>query len=216
MAIPIRVRQSLPRNLTTNLNRKTQDPRLWLGISFVVIAMIVGQVFLSKASARVAAVSVTSDIAQGSLIRESDVVTAQVAIPVTQNLITVPSDAVGKVAATDLFVGDLIQTHSITGDFSRDVRAVSVPIRAGHLPQISRGERVDVWMTPSLDGLALPGPARLIIPNAVVEFAPEFYDSGVDTSVTILVTQGQVEVLVQALRDGSIDLVSIPTTGIQP
>jgi hypothetical protein len=216
MAIPIRVRQGLPRNLITISNHKTQDPRLWLGISFVVIAMIVGQVFLSKASARVAALSVTSDIAQGSLIRESDVVIAQVAIPVTQNLITIPGDAVGKVAATDLFVGDLIQTHSITGSFSPDVRAVSVPIKAGHLPQISRGERVDVWMTPSLDGLALPGPARLIIANAVVEFAPEFYDSGVDTSVTVLVTQDQVAALVQALRDGSIDLVSIPTTGVQP
>jgi FixJ family two-component response regulator len=57
--------------------------------------------------------------------------------------------------------------------------------------------------------------AKLIIPNAVIEFAPEFYDSGVDTSVTVLVAKDQVEILVQAMRDGSIDLVSIPTTGAQ-
>ena len=216
MAIPVRIRQSMPRKVTTISNRKTQDPRLWLGIAFILIAMISGQVFLSKASARVTAVAVTRDIAQGTLIQETDVSIAQVSIPVTQNLINIPSDAVGKVAATDLFIGDLVQTHSITESFSSDVRAVSLPIRAGHLPQISRGERVDVWMTPSLDGLALPGPARLIIPNAVIEFAPEFYDSGIDTSVTVLVAQDQVEILVQAMRDGAIDLVSIPKTEIRP
>ncbi len=216
MAIPIRIGQSMPRKITAISNRKTQDPRLWLGIGFILIAMVAGQLFLSKASARVAAVTVTTDIAQGTLIRETDVAIAQVSIPATQNLITMPSDVVGKVAATDLFVGDLIQRHSITESFSPDVRAVSLPIRAGHLPQISRGERVDVWMTPSLDGLAIPGPAKLIIPNAVIEYAPEFYDSGVDTSVTVLVGRDQVEALVQAMRDGSIDLVSIPTTGTQP
>lgn len=215
MAIPIRVGQSAPQKLTAPASRKTQDPRLWLGISFILIAMVAGQLFLSKASARVAAVTVTTNIAQGTIIRASDVEVAQVSIPVTQNLITIPSDVVGKVAATDLFIGDLVQVHSITGNFSPNSRTVSLPIRAGHLPQISRGERVDVWMTPSLDGLALPGPARLIIPNAVIEFAPEFYDSGMDTSVTVLVAKDQVEILVQAMRDGSIDLVSIPTTGSQ-
>ena len=34
-----------------------------------------------------------------------------------------------------------------------------------------------------------------------------------DTSVTILVSQDQVQVLVQAMRDGVIDLVAIPVSG---
>lgn len=215
MAIPIRVGQSAPRKVSVSTNRKTQDPRLWLGISFILIAMVAGQLFLSRASARVVAVTVTTTIAKGTIIQASDVAIAQVSIPVTQNLITIPSDAVGKVAAIDLFVGDLVQTYSITSGVNPDNRAVSLPIRAGHLAQISRGEKVDIWMTPSLDGLALPGPARLIIPNAVIAYAPEFYDSGVDTSVTVLVAKDEVEILVQAMRDGSIDLVSIPTAADQ-
>jgi DNA-binding NtrC family response regulator len=68
-------------------------------------------------------------------------------------------------------------------------------------------------MTPSLDGVALPGPASLIIPNAVIAAAPEFIDAGMDTSVTILVSQDQVQDLVQAMRDGVIDLVAIPVSG---
>jgi hypothetical protein len=68
-------------------------------------------------------------------------------------------------------------------------------------------------MTPSLDGVALPGPASLIIPNAVISAAPEFVDGGMDTSVTVLISQNEVQALVQAMRDGTIDLVAIPVTG---
>jgi hypothetical protein len=112
-----------------------------------------------------------------------------------------------------LFIGDLVRVHSISNGFASDVRTVSIPIRAGHLPEVSPGEKVDVWMTPSLDGVALPGPAKLIIPNAVIASAPEFVDSGMDTSVTVSISQESVQVLVQAMRDGLIDLVAIPVTG---
>lgn len=213
MAIPIRVGQGTPRKTQSKVNRKTQDPRLWLGIFLIIAAMILGQVVVSKASARVPAITLSSNIAKGSLIKESDISQVQVSVPITENLVTVPSDVVGKVADTDLFIGDLVSVHSLADDYPADVRSVSVPIRAGHLPQIYSGEKVDVWMTPSLDGVALPGPAKLIIPNAVVVQAPEFVDAGMDTSVSIQIPQTQVQSLVQAMRDGVIDLVAIPVSG---
>ena len=213
MAIPIRVGQSGQSKSVTKVNRKTQDPRLWLGILFIVTAMVIGQIVVSGASSRVPALTLNSNIAQGALIRESDVSPVQVSVPSTENLISISSEVVGKVASTDLFVGDLVSIHSISNGFATDARTVSVPIRAGHLPQIRPGEKVDVWMTPSLDGVALPGPASLIIPNAVISTAPEFIDEGMDTSVTVLISQDQVQVLVQAMRDGVIDIVSIPVTG---
>lgn len=213
MAIPIRIGQVGPSKSVAKANRKSQDPRLWLGILFILAAMIIGQLVISSASARVSAVTLNTNIAQGSLIRESDVTSVQVSVPNVENLISVPSDVVGRVATTDLFAGDLISVHSISNGFASDARNVSVPIRAGHLPQVSPGEKVDIWMTPSLDGVALPGPASLIIPNAVIAAAPEFIDAGMDTSVTVLISQEQVQVLVQAMRDGVIDLVAIPVTG---
>jgi hypothetical protein len=213
MAIPIRVGQVGQSKSLVKTNRKSQDPRLWLGIAFIVAAMIIGHLVISSASARVPAVTLNSNIAQGALIRESDVSSVQVSVPSTENLITIPSEVVGKIASTDLVAGDLVSTHSISNEFASDARTVSVPIRAGHLPQVKPGEKVDVWMTPSLDGVALPGPASLIIPNAVIANAPEFIDAGMDTSVTVLISQDQVQVLVQAMRDGVIDLVSIPVAG---
>jgi hypothetical protein len=175
--------------------------------------MIIGQLVISSASAQVSAVTLNSNISQGAQIRESDVTSVQVSVPNVENLISLPSDVVGKVATTDLFAGDLITVHSISNGFASDARNVSVPIRAGHLPQVSPGEKVDIWMTPSLDGVALPGPASLIIPNAVIAAAPEFIDAGMDTSVTVLISQEKVQVLVQAMRDGVIDLVAIPHIG---
>lgn len=215
MAIPIRVGQAGQSKSIARTNRKTQDPRLWLGILFVLAAMIIGQLVVSGASARVSAVTLNANIAQGSLIRESDVSSVEVSVPDTQNLISFPSEVVGKVARTDLFAGDLLSVYSISNGFAPDARTVSVPIRAGHLPQVNPGAKVDIWMTPSLDGVALPGPATLIIPNAVIATAPDFVDVGMDTSVTVLISQNQVQVLVQAMRDGVIDLVAIPVAGIE-
>lgn len=213
MAIPIRVGQARPAKANANTNRKTQDPRLWFGILFILAAMVIGQLVITKASARVSVVALNSNIAAGSVIRESDISTVQVSVPNVENLIAVPSEVVGKITTTDMFIGDLVNVRSVTNGFASDVRTVSVPVRAGHLPQVSPGEKVDVWMTPSLDGVALPGPASLIIPNAVVFAAPEFVDAGMDTSVTLLILQEQVQVLVQAMRDGVIDLVAIPVAG---
>jgi hypothetical protein len=158
-------------------------------------------------------VTLNSNIAQGAVIRESDVSPVQVSVPTSENLISIPSDVVGKVASTDLFAGDLMSIYSISNGYSSDARSVSVPIRAGHLPQVNPGEKVDIWMTPTLDGIALPGPASLIIPNAVIASAPEFVDAGMDTSVTVLISKNQVQILVQAMRDGLIDLVAIPVAG---
>lgn len=213
MAIPIRVPHSAQSKPVAKANRKTQDPRLWLGILFMIAAMIVGQLVVSGASARVPAVVINSNIAQGALIRDTDVSSVQVSVPSIENLFSVPSEVIGKVASRDLFAGDLISAHSISTGFAADARNVSVPIRAGHLPQVNPGEKVDIWMTPSVDGVALPGPASLIIPSAVIAAAPEFIDAGMDTSVTVLISQDQVQVLVQAMRDGVIDLVAIPVTG---
>lgn len=212
MAIPIRVGQVKPSKPIAKANRKTQDPRLWLGILLMVAAMIAGQVVVSGASARVPAVTLSSNLAKGSLIQVSDLRLVEVSVPASENLISAPSEIIGKVASTDLFAGDLITVHSIENEFAKDIRSVSVPIRAGHLPAINPGEKVDIWTTPSLDGVAVPGPANLIIPNAVVGAAPEFVDAGMDTAVTVLISQEQVQVLVQAMRDGVIDLVSIPIT----
>ena len=65
MAIPLRTNQAKPKQVVAQSNNKVKDLRLWVGIAFVLVAMIVGQLAMSKASARVFAVVLTNDIAKG-------------------------------------------------------------------------------------------------------------------------------------------------------
>lgn len=212
MAIPLRVGSGKSQLdvVRNSKNPKMRDPRVWLGVVLLLGSMIIAQTMIAKASARVQAVTLVNDIAAGAMIRANDVTTSRVAVPNAETLIGDPNEVVGKVAATNLFSGGLITQTSVAAGFAENVRVVSVPIRAGHLPFIEHGSRVDVWVTPSTDGVALPGPAQLIIPSAVLESAPEVVDPGMDTSVTLQISDDQVQVLVQAMRDGVIDLVAIP------
>jgi hypothetical protein len=214
MAIPLRLGQKSTRiEATKDLkSRRSHDPRMWLGILLLIGSTIFGQTIFTRASARTPAVSIVSDIAAGSMIRESDISISQVAVPNPDSLLAIPSEVIGKFAAVDLVAGDLITKHSITAGAASDSRLVSVPIRAGHLPLLAHGSKVDVWMTPATDGVALPGPAQLIIPSAVLDAVPNVSDQGMDTSVTLQITDIQVQALVQAMRDGVIDLVAIPSS----
>jgi hypothetical protein len=142
MAIPIRVGQVGPSKSVAKANRKSQDPRLWLGILFILAAMIIGQLVVSNASARVPAVTLNSNIAQGSLIRESDVTSVQVSVPNVENLISYQVMWLEKLLVTDLFAGDLISIHSISNGFASDARNVSVPIRAGHFLKLAQVKKL--------------------------------------------------------------------------
>lgn len=213
MAIPIRTTSTNSQFefRSATKDSRMRDPRLWVGIVFLLGSMVIAQLLISNASARVQAVTLINDVAAGAMIRSSDVSNAQVSVPNPELLLTDATEVIGKVAATDLAAGGLVAKGSVATGFAESARLVSVPIRAGHLPLLQHGAQVDVWVTPSTDGVALPGPAQLIIPKAILESAPEVVDPGMDTSVTLQISDDQVQVLVQAMRDGVIDLVAIPS-----
>lgn len=149
-------------------------------------------------------------IPQGSAIKETDLSVAQVVLPETFNSITEITTAVGMIASRDLFPGDILTQYSITDRVRSEMRLVSVPIRAGHLPVLQNGQLVDIWVTPSTDGMALPGPSKLIIAQATMHSVPEFIDPGLDTAITLLIRVSEVSQIVQAMRDGVIDIVALP------
>jgi len=116
----------------------------------------------------------------------------------------------GHELAQSVYAGDTLRVHDVAGSGSSSLRNVSVLIRAGHLPSLAHGSVVDVWVTPSLEGMAAPGPASLALENIVVDSAPGLVDTTTDSAVTLSVNRVQVQTLVQAMRDGLIDLVVVP------
>ncbi len=195
----------------TNSSRRTiKDFRLWLGIFFVFISVISAQLVLAKATARTSAILLKNSVPAGSLISENDVMNVKVVLPSEVNAVTDRSQAVGYVAARDLFAGDVLISQALSKQMPTNLRMVSVPIKAGHLPAIESGQLVDVWVTPAVDAMALPGPARLVITQATVHDVPAGIDPALDTAVTLLIESIDVQEIVQAMRDGVIDLVALP------
>lgn len=190
--------------------RSIKDIRLWLGFIFVLTAVLLTQNLLAKATARTQAVIIQNEIPAGSPIRSSDLAVVNVVLPEGVKTIAALSQADGMNATRDLFIGDILTIDSISDGADKSLRLVSVPIRAGHLPNLDIGQLVDVWMTPSIDGMALPGPAQLLISQATISMIPDGIDPTIDTAVTLLIPSNQVQVLVQAMRDGVIDIVALP------
>lgn len=200
----------MKRAKTGKPKRSVRDFRLWLGLSFILISIGLTHNVLSSATARSQAVVVTNEIPAGSVISQSDLEIVEVVLPTQVKAVTDYAQAVGSTATRDLFIGDVLTNSSISSKTNSNVRLVSVPIRAGHLPKLDSGQLVDIWMTPSTDGMALPGPAQLLISQASISEIPDGIDPTLDTAVTLLIPSTQVQVLVQAMRDGVIDIVALP------
>ncbi|MEN9741164.1 MAG: hypothetical protein RIR66_120 [Actinomycetota bacterium] len=198
------------KQVSTKPKKSIKDYRLWLGIIFVIASVLLAQGLFAKAAIRQSAVLVIGSVPIGSALTENDVQLVEVLVPDSIEVISEIDQAIGKVVTRDLFSGDLLTKKSIVDRVRSDLRLISVPIKAGHLPSLQPGQLIDVWVTPSTDGMALPGPATLVISQATIEQVPEIVDPTLDTAVTLLIKVASVQPLVQAMRDGVIDLVALP------
>lgn len=187
-----------------------RDVRLWAGVGLLVVCAFIGRATIHQASARTGAVVVVNNLAQGASIRAQDVQLAQVSVPNAELLITDATQVVGQQVSSDLYAGDVLTIHDVGNADAEQMREVTVPLRAGHVPSLVYGDRVDVWVTPSSTGVTAPGPARVIANKVLVSVPPDAVDSATDTSVTLSVAANRVQALVQASQDGFIDVVSVP------
>lgn len=195
---------------STKPRRSIKDFRLWLGIIFVAISVILTQYLLGSATARTVAIIIKNPVPAGSALTENDLELAEVILPNYVSVISKSQLAVGQITTRDLFPGDVLTEKSLVNRKRSEMRLISTPIKAGHLPALTPGQLVDVWVTPSTDGMSLPGPATLVISQATIHAIPEFIDPAMDTSVTLLIGINEVSSIVQAMRDGVIDLVALP------
>ena len=179
-----------------------RDIRLWAGVGLLVVCALIGRATIRGASANSTAVVVVNDLASGATIRVQDVRITQVNVPAPELLL-------GRRTVGDVYSGDVLTLHDLVAGQTMQMREVTIPLRAGHVPHLSYGDQVDVWVTPSTTGVALPGPAHVIATRALVSGPPDVTDANTDTSITLSVPLGKVQPLVQASQDGSIDVVAV-------
>jgi len=207
---------SLGRTSTIKRVKPTQkyssvrDVRLWAGVTLLLACALVGRATIHGAAARTAAFVLVNNLPQGATIRSQDVRLVQVNVPSPEMLVSAESQAIGDQVVRDLHVGEVLTVHDIGGQATEQMRDVTIPLRAGHVPNLSYGDLVDVWITPSTTGVAAPGPAHVIATKVLVSVPPEAVDSTTDTSITLEVSTDRVQSLVQASQDGYVDVVSVP------
>ena len=211
MAIPFRAGLRSEKTLITkNRQRATlHDFRFWLGFILVLGSATIGARLIASASHRVPAVVAVNSLAAGSTLTAEDLEIVSVAIP-DSVLVSSSTDAlVGKVLAQPLISGALVPPGAVADSTAFSTRTIALPVRAGHLPNVDRGALVDVWVTPSLDGVATPGPATRIVSDALVANVPVDIDPTSDSRISLQVPSDSVQSLVQAMRDGLIDIVVV-------
>lgn len=200
----------------TQLNRQRRvttwrDSRFWLGLLLIAGSLIAGNSYVAHVSARSLAVVVTHPIAQGTVLNSSDLSVVQVALPQSVTVVTSIENAVGHSVSHDIAAGELVTQSALESPLMVDTRIVAIPIRAGHMPSVAHGSRVDVWVTPSTQGIAIPGPSELVVAGALVDAVPDQFDPTIDTSLSLAISSSEVAALMQGLRDGLVDVVAVPS-----
>lgn len=184
----------------------TLQPRVVAGIALMLVATVAGAFVMQRSAARVTVWQVERDLAAATRLAPGDVHLAEVAVEEASR-VYLPADVpvVGRTVAHDLSAGELLPRTALVRS-AAPARLVTLPVEPLHLPlMLDRGQRVDVWLTPTgTDGSV--GASRLVIARALV-FTVQAADASGRTGVVLAVPDSRVAVLVSALRVGSIDLV---------
>ena len=211
MAISLRTHSQPRKTLISKAKKDStiRDVRFWLGLLLILGSVIAGTRILGSASHRVPAVVALHSLAAGAQVTMGDVSLVNVAVPNDVATVANVEDIVGKVLTQPLAQGSLVVPGIASSDVATESRTIALPIRAGHLPNVDRGSLVDVWVTPSLDGVAVPGPSELVVKKALVADVPLDNDPTSDTNISLQIDNAHIQPLVQAMRDGLIDVVVV-------
>ena len=216
MAIPFRIRAQGNSNpaLVPNVSRKVKrDFRLWLGIGLLLLSILAISHLVSAAGVRTESVALTHDVFAGEQLTRDDLEVVHVALPSAGNYVNSIDFAQGIRTNRNMSAGELIPVSLQTTSSSTNLRSVSLPIQAGHLPNLHSGDLVDIWSTPSADGLQLPGPPVLLSKAVAIAEVPAELDPNSDTAISVLLPKKQVAKVVAALRAGQIDIAVIEQSG---
>lgn len=180
------------------------EPRVVAGIALMLIATVLGGLFLQGASQRVTVWQLSHAVAAGTRLTAAEVHTATAAPGAEHVYADVHQEVIGRVLVRDLSAGELLPRAALGRD-APPLHLIAVPMERLHLvPGVRRGVRVDVWWTPRLEGGAI-GPTRRIVDDVLVGGVTE---SGVGGSAAVMLALEPAEVhdVLAATRTGSIDL----------
>jgi hypothetical protein len=202
------------------------DGRLVLGVLLVLVSVVVGARVLSSADRTELVWAARQDLPAGATVTDDLLREERVRLfgSGSMYLSARGPKPVGYVLRRDVRGGELVPRQALAAPGEREVRHVSVPVTAGHLPaDLAAAQLVDVYLTPDPRKSATPTPTptpgsappvagpRLVLSAVPVHLVPKAgaFSAADARAVVLAVPPSDVPALVAAIGQGTVDLVRV-------
>jgi hypothetical protein len=196
-----------------------RDSRLVVGVLLVLVSATLGAKAVASADDRVPVWVAADDLVVGDRVEASsftraDVLLGDGSVPYLSADATAPT---GSFVVRDVRAGELVPASAVGSPSDVDVRRVTVRADAASTAGLTRGSRVDVFVTPKPATGAdaeQPRTTRLIEAAGVASISTTTGGLGANatTSVQLYVPTDSVQDLVEAV-DGDAKLTLVPAVG---
>lgn len=185
-----------------------KDVRLYLGLALVLASMLIGAKVVASSDTRAQLWTAQTDLAAGTTLRAQDLRAAAVGVDDPSSYVDDSTSLIGKVLRRPIGAGELIGASAIADAAPDKRRLVTIAVDPLHAPPgLARGERVDVYVTPS-DTSAGPMTPMLMLSGALVADPGGADASGSgQVGVVVDVSTSDAAKAVEAARGGQVDVV---------
>ena len=194
-----------------------RDHRLMIGVLLVIICVVIGARVVAAADRSRSWVSVRSDLPAGHVLTAADLTTTSGRLVPAAAGHYFESDVrdrlVGQELGRPVAAGELLGRGAISSGPRSPSRVVPLVVKAGRLPQLRAGDRLDVYvLSRAAEGSATGGKEVRVAAGA------EFLDqqelsAGSGVSVQVRVPASAAAPLVAASQSERIDVVRIDPGG---
>jgi SAF domain len=151
--------------------RRWRDPRLWIGVTLVVLAVLLGARVLAGAGGMTDVSFVARDVVAGSTVGPGDLATTRVHFDddATEVRYFAAGQAppLGARAARDLSAGELLARSDLVTTGESQLLELPLGVDPSGMPAgLQRGDHVDVWAV--RDGPGKQGDSRPVAVDVVV------------------------------------------------
>jgi hypothetical protein len=196
-----------------------RDSRLVVGVLLVVVAATLGAKAGASADDRVPVWVAAGNLVAGDEVEQTSFARADVRLADGMNGY-LPADApapTGAFMLRDVRAGELVPVSAVGGADAVDVQRVTVRADAMSTSGLTRGSRVDVFVTPKAPSGSGSdtSPTKKVLESAAVAAvltSSGGFGAGSMTSVQIYVPSDKVQPLVEAV-DGEAKLTLVPSVG---
>lgn len=132
-----------------------RDPRLWLGLALVLVAMVAGARILGSSQDSSQVWRLSHDVPAGVLVTRADLQPAAVRFDdpgLGAQYLPVGQAATSGYATRDLHAGEMLDRSALTTKAAAAARQLPLDVPSSGQPVgLTVGDRVDVWAVPGTD-----------------------------------------------------------------